>query len=297
MRIRSVMRPRYGKGVGVAIERAIGGRLSPADTGVSGQTEASVLSRSSQQRLTEDCDMARVLFVVFGGLAYLIFFATFLYLIAFVGDLPGVPRTVDRGPAGDRITAFIVDLGLIGLFGLQHTIMARQGFKRGWTGSVLIRDSHESGRVDWELARVLFVVFGVLAYLIFFATFLYLIAFVGDLPGVPRTVDRGPAGDRITAFIVDLGLIGLFGLQHTIMARQGFKRGWTAIVPKPVERSVYVLFASIALLILFAFWRPIPQPVWTVEHPLAVSVLWALFAIGWLIVLSCTCLINHFEQD
>src|SRR3546814_3618101 len=69
---------------------------------------------------------------------------------------------------------------------------------------------------------------------------LYLIAFVGDLPGVPRTVDHGPMADRITAFIVDLGLIGLFGLQHTIMARQGFKRGWTAIVPKPVERSVYV---------------------------------------------------------
>src|SRR3546814_13379565 len=109
------------------------------------------------------------------------------------------------------------------------------------------------------MARVLFVVFGGLAYLIFFATFLYLIAFVGDLPGVPRTVDRGPAGDRITAFIVDLGLIGLFGLPHTIMARQGFKRGWTALVPKPVESSVYVLFASIALLILFAFWRPIPD--------------------------------------
>ena len=145
------------------------------------------------------------------------------------------------------------------------------------------------------MAPVLFVVFGGLAYLIFFATFLYLIAFVGDLPGVPRTVDHGPMADRITAFIVDLGLIGLFGLQHTIMARQGFKRGWTAIVPKPVERSVYVLFASIALLILFAFWRPIPQPVWTVEHPLAVSVIWGLFVLGWLIVLSSTFLINHFE--
>src|SRR3546814_4676137 len=80
MRIRSVMRPRYGKGGRVAIDRAIGCRLSPADTGVIGQNEASVLSWSSQQRLTEDCDMARVLFVVFGGLAYLIFFATFLYL-------------------------------------------------------------------------------------------------------------------------------------------------------------------------------------------------------------------------
>lgn len=145
------------------------------------------------------------------------------------------------------------------------------------------------------MARAIYLVFGVLAYLIFFATFLYLIAFVGDLPGVPRTVDRGPAADLAAALVINAALIGLFGLQHSVMARQGFKRAWTRIVPEPAERSIYVLFASLALILLFALWRPIPQPVWSVENSLAVTLLWILFALGWLIVLLSTFLISHFE--
>lgn len=145
------------------------------------------------------------------------------------------------------------------------------------------------------MARLLFVIFGGLAYLIFFATFLYLIAFVGDLPGVPRTVDRGPTAGLATALLVNVGLIALFGLQHSVMARQGFKRAWTKIVPQPIERSGYVLFASVVLLILFNFWIPIPQIIWSVENPIAAGVLWALFGLGWAIVLLSTFLISHFE--
>lgn len=145
------------------------------------------------------------------------------------------------------------------------------------------------------MARLLFVIFGGLAYLVFFATFLYLIAFVGDLPGISHTVDRGPTAELIPALIVNIGLIALFGLQHTVMARQGFKRGWTKIVPKPIERSVYVLLASAVLLVLFKIWMPIPQIVWSVESPIAANILWGLFGLGWLVVLLSTFLINHFE--
>jgi methanethiol S-methyltransferase len=145
------------------------------------------------------------------------------------------------------------------------------------------------------MTRTIYLLFGVLAYLIFFATFLYLIAFVGNLPGVPRTVDRGMASDLVPALVVNLALIAIFGLQHSVMARQGFKRAWTRIVPEPIERSVYVLFASLALILLFAFWRPITQPVWTVENDLLAGLLWGLFALGWLIVLLSTFLISHFE--
>src|SRR5687767_5098520 len=95
----------------------------------------------------------------------------------------------------------------------------------------------------------------VVAYAIFLATFLYLIAFVGNLPFAPITVDRGPDASVAAAVVIDLALIALFGVQHSVMARQGFKRAWTRIVPKPAERSVYVLFASLALIVLFAFWR------------------------------------------
>lgn len=145
------------------------------------------------------------------------------------------------------------------------------------------------------MVRSLYLVFGVVAYAIFFATFLYLIAFVGNLPEVPRTVDRGPASGLGAALVVNLALIGLFGLQHSVMARQGFKRAWTRIVPEPIERSAYVLFASLALMLLFAFWRPIPGTVWSVENSVGAAALWGLFALGWLIVLLSTFLISHFE--
>ena len=146
------------------------------------------------------------------------------------------------------------------------------------------------------MARILYLLFGVAAYALFFATFLYLIAFVGNLPWVPLTVDRGGAAGPVgLAVVVDLALIALFGLQHSVMARPGFKRAWTRIVPKPIERSVYVVAASLALILLFLLWRPIPGNVWSVENAAAAAILWALFGLGWLIVLVSTFLINHFE--
>ena len=143
--------------------------------------------------------------------------------------------------------------------------------------------------------RALFMGFSLIAYAIFLATFLYLIGFVGNLAVLPTSVDKGPQSAVAAALITDIALIALFGVQHSVMARQGFKQAWTRTVPRPIERSVYVLFASAALIILFAFWRPIPGTVWSVTNPLAEIVLWALFAAGWGIVLLSTFLINHFE--
>lgn len=145
------------------------------------------------------------------------------------------------------------------------------------------------------MSRAATLLFSLIAYAVFFATFLYLIAFVGNLPFVPITVDRGPETPVATAVIINLALIALFGVQHSVMARQGFKKAWTRIVPWPAERSVYVLAASLALIVLFLGWRPIQGTVWSVENPMAANLLMIFFALGWLIVLLSTFLINHFE--
>jgi protein-S-isoprenylcysteine O-methyltransferase Ste14 len=145
------------------------------------------------------------------------------------------------------------------------------------------------------MARAFYLLFGVLAYLVFFATFLYLIAFVGNCPVIPYAIDRGPEAAWPAAVAIDLALIALFGLQHSVMARQGFKRAWTRVVPEPIERSIYVLLASLVLIVMFLLWHPIPMVIWSVEAPWAVYLLWALFGLGWLIVLVSTFLINHFE--
>lgn len=137
--------------------------------------------------------------------------------------------------------------------------------------------------------------FAIIAYAIFFATFLYLIAFVGDLELAPRTVDVGPDSPVAIAVAVDVGLIALFGLQHSVMARQGFKRWWTRVVPWAVERSVYVLMASLALIILMTLWRPIDTIVWNVGDPLVSDLIWVVFWLGWGMVLLSTFLLNHFE--
>lgn len=145
------------------------------------------------------------------------------------------------------------------------------------------------------MTRATYLVFGLFAYLVFLATFLYLVAFVGDLPLAPRTVDRGgPAAAIAPAVAIDLALVALFGLQHSVMARPAFKRRWTRIVPEPVERSLYVLLASLALIVMFALWRPIPAVIWAVGAAPAAA-LWLVFAGGWLVVLTSTFLISHFE--
>ena len=145
------------------------------------------------------------------------------------------------------------------------------------------------------MSRVVTMLFAIVAYAIFFATFLYLIVFAGDLSFAKVTVDEGPAAAPATAAAIDVGLIALFAIQHTVMARQGFKRWWTRFVPWPAERSVYVLAASVALIVLMLFWRPIDAIVWNVTNPLAANLIWALFWAGWGIVLLSTFLINHFE--
>lgn len=147
------------------------------------------------------------------------------------------------------------------------------------------------------MSRALSLPFAILCYAIFFASFLYLIAFVGDLP-VPKTVDSPPSTlAPVAAAVVDVALIALFGFQHSIMARRGFKRTWTRVVPPPFERSVYVLCASTALLILFWFWEPIDGTLWAVPTTMhwARYILIGLFLTGFGIVLVSTFLINHFE--
>jgi methanethiol S-methyltransferase len=142
--------------------------------------------------------------------------------------------------------------------------------------------------------KSLAVAFGAASYAIFFATFLYAIGFVGGFV-VPKDVDSGVAGPLGPTLLVDLVLLGLFAVQHSLMARPAFKAWWTRFVPAPIERSVYVLFASLALILLFWQWRPLPQLVWSVETPLAALAIWAVFWLGWATVLLSTFLINHFD--
>ncbi|HMN81287.1 MAG TPA: methyltransferase [Burkholderiaceae bacterium] len=136
--------------------------------------------------------------------------------------------------------------------------------------------------------------YGVAAYLVFLCTFLYAVAFVGNLP-VPVTIDDGPAAPAGLAVLVDVLLLGVFAVQHSVMARPAFKRWWTRFVPPAIERSTYVLLASLALILLFWQWRPITTPVWNVGNPIGAAVLQALFWAGWALVLTSTFLISHFE--
>lgn len=145
------------------------------------------------------------------------------------------------------------------------------------------------------MARGSYFIFGGVAYLVFFATFLYLIGFLANLPGLPSTVDIGPETAAVGAVVVDSALVAIFGLQHSVMARRGFKSAWVAVVPAPIERSVYVIFSSLALILLYVAWRPLPAIVWSVSDPVGVGVIWGLFALGWAIVLLSTFLLNHFE--
>ena len=143
--------------------------------------------------------------------------------------------------------------------------------------------------------KIAIFAFAVLAYLLFFATFLYLTAFTGDLPWVAVSVDRGPASPPLAAALIDIVLIALFGLQHSVMARPSFKRRWTRIVGTVAERSVYVVASSLVVVVLIAGWRPLAGELWHVRAPWAEWTIWGLFALGWLVVLVSTFLISHFE--
>ncbi|MET0553199.1 MAG: methanethiol S-methyltransferase [Vicinamibacteria bacterium] len=142
--------------------------------------------------------------------------------------------------------------------------------------------------------RVLVFAYGVVSYVIFLATFLYAIGFIGGF-AVPTRLDgpgRGPLG---AALAIDVALLTVFALQHSVMARKWFKDAWTRLVPPAAERSTYVLFSSLALLLMFWQWRPIGGVVWSVEGTPGRTVLYGLFAFGWALVLACTFLINHFD--
>ncbi len=144
------------------------------------------------------------------------------------------------------------------------------------------------------MSRLIAFLYGLASYLVFFFTFLYAIGFVSGLV-VPKTIDSGTAGSMTEAFIVNLLLMSVFAVQHSVMARRQFKQWWTQYVPKSVERSTYVLFASLALLLLFWQWRPMPAVVWDIANPQLAAAVMVLSFAGWLLVLTSTFLINHFE--
>ena len=144
------------------------------------------------------------------------------------------------------------------------------------------------------MGRFIALLYGLAAYLVFFFAFLYAIGFVEGL-WVPKTIDTGTVVPMTEALIVNLLLMSLFAVQHSVMARRQFKEWWTQYVPKSVERSTYVLFASLALVLLFWQWRPMPDVMWQVANPSAAVAITGLSFVGWLLVLTSTFLINHFE--
>jgi protein-S-isoprenylcysteine O-methyltransferase Ste14 len=144
------------------------------------------------------------------------------------------------------------------------------------------------------MSRLLALLYGAACYALFLATFLYAIAFVAGI-GVPKHIDNGVSAPFLVALGINLALLSLFAVQHSGMARPAFKRWWTKFVPEPIERSTFVLASSLVLILLFWQWRPLPQLIWNVDGDIARWSLYALSALGWLLLLSSTFLINHFD--
>lgn len=144
------------------------------------------------------------------------------------------------------------------------------------------------------MKRILVLVYGVVVYFLFLATFLYAIGFVGNV-GVPKKIDSGTSSQPLLSALIDALLLSIFALQHSVMARRGFKQRWTRLVSWYVERSTYVLAATLALAVVLWQWQPIPDVVWDLRGTAAAAVLGILFWAGWAILLLSTFLINHFE--
>jgi len=144
------------------------------------------------------------------------------------------------------------------------------------------------------MKRIAFFLYGAINYLLFFGTFLYAIGFLGNI-GVPKSIDSGISGPLGAAVLSNLGILSVFAVQHSVMARPGFKQWWTRFVPKPIERSTYVLLSNVAMWLIFWQWRPIGGVVWEAESALARGVLYALFFSGPAIVFYSTVLLDHFD--
>ena len=142
--------------------------------------------------------------------------------------------------------------------------------------------------------RIFVFIYGIVSYALGVASLLYLICFLSNIV-VPKTIDSPPVGAMAPAVLVDLILVGLFAFQHSVMARPGFKERWTRIVPKPAERSTYVLLTGLVLALLFWQWQPIAGVVWNVEGAVGKGLLQALFWLGWVILFASTFMINHFD--
>ncbi len=142
------------------------------------------------------------------------------------------------------------------------------------------------------MGRILAFIYGIISYAAFLAAFCYAIAFVGDFY-VPKTINSGEAGALLPSFLINTALLSLFAIQHSGMARPGFKNWWTKIIPEPIERSTYVLLASGVLFLLYWLWQPLPAIVWSVENESGRWILWGLFSLGWGLVVYTTFLISH----
>jgi len=164
-----------------------------------------------------------------------------------------------------------------------------------YSASPIVGESRFS--LHWEtftMVRALVLVYGVVSYAIFFLTFLYALGFVGNIY-VSKGIDTGTEGPLVTSVIINLALLSVFAIQHTIMARPGFKAWVTRIIPGAAERSTFVLLSSLALVLIFWGWQPMTTVVWNVQGSLSGTILTALFWFGWLLVLTSTFLINHFD--
>jgi protein-S-isoprenylcysteine O-methyltransferase Ste14 len=144
------------------------------------------------------------------------------------------------------------------------------------------------------MGRYIGFLYGVIGYGIFFITFLYLIGFLANFM-VPKGIDTGIGAPFALALAINLGLVALFGVQHSVMARPAFKAAWTKVVPQSVERSTYVLLSSVALIVLYLFWQPMTGIIWQAQAPWLVAVLWGVFGLGFGLVLISTFIINHFD--
>lgn len=142
------------------------------------------------------------------------------------------------------------------------------------------------------MKRLAALLYGMFCYLIFFGTFVYAIGFVANV-GVPKSIDSGAPVDVWASLAINVGLLALFGIQHSVMARPAFKRWWTRFVPEHVERSTYVLFASLALILLYWQWRPMAEPIWSITTEPYRTLLWVGLGLGWTLVLVSTFMISH----